>query len=93
MKNQREQKVRCTAIKSKRIACKLRKEGFPIKSVEPDRDHPERDVYVFEMTLGFQDALDKILEKRYENKEKWHQRKASREMEQKKAIHEKNNKE
>ena len=76
MKNQREQKVKCKAIKSKRIACKLRKEGFPIKSVEPDRDHPERDVYVFEMTLGFQDALDKILEKRYENKEKWQQRKA-----------------
>ena len=76
MKNQREQKVKCKAIKSKRIACKLRKEGFPIKSVEPDRDHPERDVYVFEMTLGFQDALDKILKKRYENKEKWQQRKA-----------------
>ena len=93
MKNQREQKVRCTAIKSKRIACKLRKEGFPIRSVEPDRDHPERDVYVFEMTLGFQDALNKILKQRRQNKEKWQQREASREMEQKKAIHEKNNKE
>lgn len=93
MSNQKEQKIKCKAIKSKRIACKLRKEGFPIKSVEPDRDHPERDVYVFEMTLGFQDTLDKILKQRYENKKKWQQREASREVKQKKAIHEKNNKE
>lgn len=71
MKNQREQKVKCKAIKSKWIAWCLRREGFQIKSVEPDRFNPERNVYIFKMVPGFQESLDQILENRQQNKSKW----------------------
>lgn len=50
------------AVKSRRIAWLLRKAGYPILSVEPNRMQPEYNVYIFEVTPGFQKALDKIIE-------------------------------
>ncbi len=65
------QKSKCKAIKSKWIAWNLRMEGFHIKSVEPDRFNPERNVYIFEKVPGFQEALDQILENKQQNINKW----------------------
>ena len=69
----KDQNIRCKGIKSKWIAWKLRKEGFRIKTVEPDWYNPEQDVYIFEMVPGFQETLDRILAERYRNKRKWQQ--------------------
>ena len=54
--------MKTKAVKSRRIAWLLRKAGYPILSVEPNRMQPEYNVYIFEVTPGFQKALDKIIE-------------------------------
>lgn len=56
------------AVRSKRMAWLLRRAGFPIISVEPDRCKPEYDVYIFEKTSDFQKAFDKIIEESKEPK-------------------------
>lgn len=70
-KSMKNQRTKCKGIKSKWIAWKLRKEGFQIATVEPDWHNPEKDIYVFEMVPGFQEALDRILEERQQNKIKY----------------------
>lgn len=50
------------AVRSKRMAWLLRKAGFLILSVEPDRSKPEYNVYIFEKVPGFQETFDKIIE-------------------------------
>lgn len=50
------------AVRSKRMAWLLRKAGFPILSVEPDRSKPEYNVYIFEKVPGFQETFDRIIE-------------------------------
>lgn len=54
--------IKTKAVKSRRIAWLLRKAGYPILSVEPNRMQPEYNVYIFEVTPDFQEALDKIIE-------------------------------
>lgn len=54
--------MKTKAVKSRRIAWLLRKAGYPILSVEPNRMQPEYNVYIFEVTPDFQNALDKIIE-------------------------------
>lgn len=54
--------MKTKAVKSRRIAWLLRKAGYPILSVEPNRMQPEYNVYIFEVTPDFQEALDKIIE-------------------------------
>lgn len=54
--------MRTKAVKSRRIAWLLIKAGYPILSVEPNRMQPEYNVYIFEVTPGFQEVLDKIIE-------------------------------
>lgn len=54
--------MKTKAVKSRRIAWLLRKAGYPILSVEPNRMQPEYNVYIFEVIPGFQKALDKIIE-------------------------------
>lgn len=54
--------MKAKAVKSRRIAWLLRKAGYPILSVEPNRMQPEYNVYIFEVTPDFQKALDKIIE-------------------------------
>ncbi len=49
------------AVKSRRIAWLLRKEGYKIISVEPNRHNPQFDVYIFEDTPGFSEALTKYI--------------------------------
>lgn len=66
--NKSQDKIRTKAVRSKRMAWLLRKAGFPIISVEPDRCKPEYDVYIFEKTLDFQKAFDKIIEESKEPK-------------------------
>ena len=44
------------------MAWLLRKAGFSILSVEPDRSKPEYNVYIFEKVPGFQETFDKIIE-------------------------------
>ena len=66
--NKSQDKIKTKAVRSKRMAWLLRKAGFPIISVEPDRYKPEYDVYIFEKTLDFQKAFDKIIEESKEPK-------------------------
>ena len=66
--NKSQDKIKTKAVRSKRMAWLLRKAGFPIISVEPDRCKPEYDVYIFEKTLDFQKAFDKIIEESKEPK-------------------------
>lgn len=47
-------------IFSKRIAIELRKNGFRIIRVEPNRSKPQYDCYVFEYTEALQKELDRI---------------------------------
>lgn len=54
--------MKTKAVKSRRIAWLLRKAGYPILSVEPNRMQPEYNVYIFKVTPDFQKALDKIIE-------------------------------
>lgn len=49
------------AVKSRRIAWLLRKEGYKIISVEPNRHNPQFDVYIFEDVPGFSEALAKYI--------------------------------
>lgn len=66
--NKSQDKIKTKAVRSKRMAWLLRRAGFPIISVEPDRCKPEYDVYIFEKTLDFQKAFDKIIEESKEPK-------------------------
>lgn len=51
--------MKTRAVKNRRIAWLLRKEGFHIKSVEPNRNKPEFDVYIFEATPELCMSLDR----------------------------------
>lgn len=62
-KNEHNENIRTKAIRSKRIAWLLRMEGFEILEVRPDRHKPQYDVYLFEIVPGFQEKLDRIMEK------------------------------
>lgn len=66
--NKSQDKIKTKAVRSKRMAWLLRKAGFPIISVKPDRCKPEYDVYIFEKTSDFQKAFDKIIEESKEPK-------------------------
>lgn len=46
------------AVRSQRIAWLLRKEGFHIIDVVPNRHRPDLDVYIFEATPELCAALD-----------------------------------
>ena len=61
--------IKTKAIRNKRIAWLLRKEGFEILSVEPDRHKPQYDVYIFEVTPNFQEILGRIMEEAKERKQ------------------------
>lgn len=54
--------IETKAVRSKRMAWLLRKAGYSILSVEPDRRKPEYNVYIFEKTPSFQSTFDKIIE-------------------------------
>lgn len=58
--------VKTKAVTSRRIAWRLRKEGFKILSVEPDRLKPEFDVYIFKVVPGFQEKLDQFIQESVE---------------------------
>ncbi len=58
------------AVRSKRIAWLLRKDGYKILTVQPDRNHPEKDVYIFENVTGFTEALSKYITETTKRKEK-----------------------
>lgn len=61
-----EQNLKTKAVTSRRIAWRLRKEGFKILSVEPDRSKPEFDVYIFKVAPGFQEKLDQFIQESVE---------------------------
>lgn len=61
-----EHNVKTKAVTSRRIAWRLRKEGFKILSVEPDRSKPEFDVYIFKVVPGFQEKLDQFIQESVE---------------------------
>ena len=61
-----EHNVKTKAVTSRRIAWRLRKEGFKILSVEPDRSKPEFDVYIFKVVPGFQEKLDHFIQESVE---------------------------
>ena len=58
--------VKTKAVTSRRIAWRVRKEGFKILSVEPDRSKPEFDVYIFKVVPGFQEKLDQFIQESVE---------------------------
>ena len=57
------------AVKSRRIAWLLRKEGYKIISVEPNRYNPQFDVYIFEDVPGFSEALTKYINEQEKHRE------------------------
>ena len=61
-----EHNVKTKAVTSRRIAWRLRKEGFKILSVEPNRSKPEFDVYIFKVVPGFQEKLDQFIQESVE---------------------------
>mgnify|MGYP003297258838 CR=1 FL=1 len=48
---------------SNRVAYELRKQGFPIVKVEPNKYKPQYDCYFFEETEEFKTAFDAFLSK------------------------------
>ena len=54
--------IRFKAIRKKEFACSLRDQGFKILEVRANKRFPEQDVYIFEKTPEFQEALDKLFE-------------------------------
>lgn len=61
--------IETKAVRSKRMAWQLRKAGFRILSVEPDRRKPEYNVYIFERTADFQAVFDNIIAESQRQKE------------------------
>lgn len=57
----REKQMETKNIFSRKIAYELRKRGFEIVKTEPNRNKPQLDMYVFEVTPEFQKALNEIL--------------------------------
>ena len=55
-------------IYTKRVAYELRKRGFKILRVEPNENKPEFDVWIFEVTPKFTEALTAITQEYYQNK-------------------------
>lgn len=51
-------------IFSPRIAATLKNRGFNLVKIEPSKKNPNKVVYMFENTLNFQIALQKLLEKK-----------------------------
>ena len=51
-------------IYTKSVALELRRRGFRIIRTEPNENHPEFDVYVFESNQGLKDALTEITNSR-----------------------------
>ena len=47
----------------------LRKEGYKIISVEPNRRNPQFDVYIFEDVPGFSEALTKYINEQEKHRE------------------------
>lgn len=62
-------KIVTKAVKSRRIAWLLRKEGYKIISVEPNRRNPQFDVYIFEDVPGFSEALTKYINEQEKHRE------------------------
>lgn len=52
--------MKTKAVRSQRIAWLLRKEGFKILGITPNRRRPNLDVYIFEATPELCTALDHI---------------------------------
>ena len=62
-------KIATKAVKSRRIEWLLRKEGYKIISVEPNRRNPQFDVYIFEDVPGFSEALTKYINEQEKHRE------------------------
>lgn len=62
-------KIATKTVKSRRIAWLLRKEGYKIISVEPNRRNPQFDVYIFEDVPGFSEALTKYINEQEKHRE------------------------
>ena len=65
----KQTEIKTKAIRSKRIAWLLRLEGFRILTIRPDRHNPQYDLYFFEVTPRFQEALGRIMEEAKERKQ------------------------
>lgn len=60
--------IKTKAVKSRRIAWLLRKAGYKILSVQPNRIEPEYDVYIFEVEPGFTEEFTKLIKEAEEYK-------------------------
>lgn len=55
--------MKTKAVRSQRIAWLLRKEGFKILGITPNRRRPNLDVYIFEATPELCASLDTHIQK------------------------------
>lgn len=55
-------------VRSRRLAYLLRKDGYQIDKVEPNRFKPEFDVYKFRMVPGIREAFVKHMKEEHERK-------------------------
>lgn len=60
--------MKTKAVKSKRIAWLLRKAGYPILSVEPNKFKPEFDVYKFRVVPGIKEDFVRHMKEEHERK-------------------------
>lgn len=58
------------AVTSRRVAWLLRKDGYRILSVEPNRNRPDCDVYIFDAVPGFTETLEKYIKEQKEFRKK-----------------------
>jgi len=58
VQGEKMKRIKTKAVRSQRIAWLLRKEGFKIIDVTPNRRRPNLDVYIFEATPELCTALD-----------------------------------
>lgn len=56
-------KMKLFPIFSRRIVVELEKLGFQVKQIAPNRKHSELNVYYFEETVEFRNAIQKLFQK------------------------------
>lgn len=66
----KQQVMKTKAVRSQRIAWLLRKEGFEIINVVPNRCRPNLDVFIFEATPELCAALDEHIRNKDNRRDK-----------------------
>ena len=57
-----KENIKFKAVRRKKFACALRDQGFELLEKRANYKYPDQDVYIFEKTPEFQNALNKLFE-------------------------------